>query len=238
VIEIPTKSSAGATLFSDDLGLGLTDGSIIPIDILDAPFANGFMSCRLFHGNRNYYQSAKIVCGGLTGTITSSQLLWFSIVVINPGLPSGEAKVSIPFFIYTVEQGTTYKTNFDVVENAVYLRSDYASRNQVANPASQNGRLQTSGMYLDMISRNSYTTDSSSFYIIFFGFPLRNNGVISNGCTNTGGTAYGDAIYHANHWAIVCKTDVNNLGVPGNGYVSRNLRINGFFTPFYYLSSS
>ena len=89
-----------------------------------------------------------------------------------------------------------------------------------------------------MITRNYYTTDSSSFYIIFFGFPLRNNGVITNGCTSTGGTVYGDAIYHANHWAIVCKTNVNNIGVPGNGYVSRNLRINGFFTPFYYLSSS
>lgn len=154
------------------------------------------MNCRLFHGDRAYYKPARIVCGGLTGIVTSSQVLWFSIVVINPPVPSGETKLSIPFFIYTYEQGTTYKTNFDVVENAVYLRTDYASVNDVANPGSQTGRMQTSGSYVDMITRNYYTTDSTSFYIIFFNFPIRNNGVITSGCTTTSNTVYGDAIYH------------------------------------------
>jgi hypothetical protein len=115
VIEIPTKSSAGATLFANDLGLGLTDASDIPIDILAAPFASGFMRCRLFLGDRANYKPARIVCGSLAGTITSAQKIWFSIVVYNPSLPAGEVKLSVPFFIYTVEQGTTYKTNFDVV---------------------------------------------------------------------------------------------------------------------------
>ena len=186
VIEIPTKSSAGATLFANDLGLGLTDGATIPIDILQAPFTTGFMSCRLFLGDGSNYRPVRIVCGGLTGTVTSSQVLWFAIVVVNPSPPSGESKVSIPFFLYTVEQGTTYKTNFDVVENAVYVRSDYASKNDVGNTGSQNSQLQTSGMYLYMITRNYYSTDTSSYYIIFFSFPLRNNGIVTNGCNNNG----------------------------------------------------
>ena len=238
IIEVPTKATRGTILFADDLGLGLPDGSIIPIDLMESPFSSGFMKCRLFHGDRNYYKPARIVCGGLTGTVTTSQVLWFSIVIYNPSIPSGERKLSIPFFIYTVEQGTTYYTNFDVAENAVFVRIDYNTKTDVANPVSQNQKLQTSGMYLDMISRNTYTTDSASYYLIYFGFPLRNNGVVSNGCTTTSGTVYGDAIYHSNHWAIICKTTNTNLGVPGGGSTTRNLRIKNFFTPFFYLSSS
>ena len=63
IIEVPTKSSKGATLFANDLGLGLADGAIMPIDIMEAPFANGFLKCRLFHGDRTHYKPAKIVCG-------------------------------------------------------------------------------------------------------------------------------------------------------------------------------
>ena len=72
------------------------------------------MKCRLFHGDRNYYQPAKIACGSLTGTITSSQVLWFSIVIYNPSIPSGQNKLSVPFFFYVVDQGTAYYTHFDV----------------------------------------------------------------------------------------------------------------------------
>jgi hypothetical protein len=108
----------------------------------------------------------------------------------------------------------------------------------VANPTSQNGQLQTSGTYIDMITRNYYTVDISEFYVMFFSFPLRNNGEITNGCTSPGGTVYGNAVYHQNLWAIVCKATSNTIGVPGSGYVSQNLRIQGFFTPFYYLAGS
>ena len=117
------------------------------------------MSCRLFHGDGTYYQPAKIVCGDLQGTITSSQVLWWAIKIQNPALPSGFTKLSVPFFLYSVEQGTTYKTNFDVIENAVYLRADYASQNDVATPRSSSQQLQTSGGFLDMITRNYYTLE-------------------------------------------------------------------------------
>lgn len=97
--------------------------------------------------------------------------------------------------------------------------------------------MQTSGQYIDMITRNYDTVAVGEFYVLFFGFPIRNNGVVSNGCTSTGGSVYGDAVYHLNLWAIVCQVTNNVLGVPGSGYTSRNLRILNFFTPFYYLSS-
>ena len=89
-----------------------------------------------------------------------------------------------------------------------------------------------------MISRNYYTADAGTYYLVYFGFPLRNNGVISNACTDASNNVYGDAVYHSNHWAVVCYFTSRNMAAPGSGSVSRNIRIKSFFTPFYYLSSS
>lgn len=93
-------------------------------------------------------------------------------------------------------------------------------------------------MFIDMISRNTYNINPSEFYILFFNFPLRNNGIVSNGCRYPGSSTYGDAVYHLNLWAIVCTVTGATIGVPANGWTTRNLRIYGFFTPFYYLSSA
>jgi hypothetical protein len=116
IIEIPTRSASGTLLFGNDLGTGIADGGIIPVDILSpTTFTTGFMQCNLFRGDQTNYKPARVVCGNLQTTITSSQTLWFAIIVFNPPTPSGWHKLSIPFFLYSVEQGTTYRTNFDVI---------------------------------------------------------------------------------------------------------------------------
>lgn len=63
VIEIPTKSSSGTSVFTDDLGTGINDGDQILYDILEGDFITGFMICRLFHGDQTYGKPVKIVCG-------------------------------------------------------------------------------------------------------------------------------------------------------------------------------
>ena len=48
-----------------------------------------------------------------------------------------------------------------------------------------------------MIARNYFDLGSGSYYLLFFGFPLRRNGAVSNGCTNPiNSVIYGDAYYH------------------------------------------
>jgi hypothetical protein len=130
VIEVPTVSANGATLFANDLGTGVSDGQSIPYDNLGTSFSQTFMTCRLFYGDQANNKPGKIVCGQFTSTITSSQVLFFAFTVGNPSTFSGN-QVSIPFFIYSQEQGTTYRSNFDVIENAVFLRKDYYARNDV-----------------------------------------------------------------------------------------------------------
>lgn len=111
VIEIPTKSAAGVALFANDLGTGTPDGGNIITDVIGGTFTTSFMSCRLFWGDQANSKPAKIVCGGFTGTITSAQLLYFAFKVVNPTV---NPQISIPFFIYSMNTNTMYKSNFNV----------------------------------------------------------------------------------------------------------------------------
>ena len=195
------------------------------------------MNCNLFPGQQAYYKPARIVCGNFLTPITSSQSLWFALKVVNPALPAGYSHLSVPFFIYSVEQGSTVRTNFDVIENAVFLRNDYNTYNDVAGAFSTQQNLQNSGVGLNLISRNSWNINGGSYYVVYFNFPLRNNGKVSGGCTYPNNSSYyGDAYYHLNNWVIVCAVANNAMGVPGGGYTTRNVQFTGFFTPFYYLT--
>jgi hypothetical protein len=63
ILEFPTKSTAGLTLFDKDLGTGLGDGADIKMDVIGGTFSNTFMKCRLFWGDPNFAKSTKVVCG-------------------------------------------------------------------------------------------------------------------------------------------------------------------------------
>jgi hypothetical protein len=112
-------------------------------------------------------------------------------------------------FIYSMEQGKTYKKNFNVYDHAVSLRSDVYERNFPGSISTLD--LQTSNGYIDMITRNYWHVSAGQYYLLFFAFPLRKNGVVANGCTWPGGGIYGDAYYHENIWAIVCQVASNTI---------------------------
>ncbi len=99
-------------LFANDLGTVTADGGDIITDIIGGSFTTSFMKCRLFYGDQTYHKPAKIVCGGFTSTITNAQLLYFAFKVINPTVSS---QISIPFFIYSLNTNTMFKSNFNVV---------------------------------------------------------------------------------------------------------------------------
>jgi hypothetical protein len=96
-----------------------------------------------------------------------------------------------------------------------------------------------------MIWRNYWAMGAGDYLILFFGFPLRNNGIVANGCTNPiDGSTYGDAYYHQNIWAIVCtinsgksNSSAHSIYGVANG-IQRDLAISGFYTPWYYLSAT
>lgn len=88
-------------LFAKDLGTGLSDGSIIPTDVIGGNFDNTLMTCRLFWGDQTNSKNAKVVCGSFSQTISSAQLLFFAFKVVNPSSTLVPTQVSIPLFIYS-----------------------------------------------------------------------------------------------------------------------------------------
>ena len=58
----------------------------------------------------------------------------------NPTIVTDYLQLSIPFFIYSQNIDTMYKTNFNVVENAVMIRTSYLVDNN-----NRMGRIQTGG---------------------------------------------------------------------------------------------
>lgn len=104
--------------------------------------------------------------------------------------------------------------------------------------------LQTQNTYFDQISRNYWNLGVGSAYVMYFNFPLRVNGMVTNGCTNpsNGAIIYGPAYYHENLWTIVCLITSTTLSASTTSNVAqgnaRNLRISGFYTPYYYLQAS
>lgn len=117
------------------------------------------------------------------------------------------------------------------------MRNDLNIKTDVFSIASQYGEMQTPGVHIDMITRNFWNIGSGDYFVALFNFPLRVNGLVANGCSYPGSTVYGDAYYHQNLWVVVCALS-STIGVPSSGYTTRNLRISGFYTPFYYLSAA
>lgn len=112
VIEIPTKSTIGTNLYANDLGTGIADGGDLTTDILGSDFPTNFMNCRLFHGDQTNSKLAKIVCGNFLTSIINTKLLFFAFKIFNPTV---SPQASIPFFIYSLNTNTMFKTNFNTV---------------------------------------------------------------------------------------------------------------------------
>jgi hypothetical protein len=111
VIEIPTKSIDGTSLFANDLGLTFNNNQWIPIDILSGQI-NTFMTCSLFHGDQTNGKNTKIICGGFTSSIVLGTTLTFAFKVKNPLIT---VQASIPFIIYSQDISNMIKTNYMLV---------------------------------------------------------------------------------------------------------------------------
>lgn len=200
IIEIPTKSTAGMTLFADDLGLSIADGASLPIDVISLTGltdATKFMTCKLFHGDQGNGKSVRIVCGGFTTTITSAKVLHFGFKVMNPTVTP---QASIPFFIYSLDTNLMKKTNFNMVENAVYLRNTLLTDTTISGQGYfgvQGGQMQVSNTYIEFAPKNRQDITDDEHLVLFFEFNLRKTGLVTDGCKNSGGTSIlGNAYYH------------------------------------------
>ncbi len=179
------------------MGFADADNIDVPVDIIDGDFSNGFMKCRFFRGDNTYARPAKIVCGQFLSAIATNKLLFFGIKITNPPLDGGRSQASLPIFVYSMEQGKTYKKNFNLYDNAVHIRYDNPIPDRSYPGSISVTNLQTQSTTIDLIARNYYNVNVGQYYVLFFKFPLRKNGKVTNGCTNPiNSNVYGPAYYH------------------------------------------
>lgn len=237
VIEFPTMATDGVTtLFDSDLGMSYLDYTEVPADVFDSPpyDVGGFMKCVFFLGSSAIHKPAKLICGNLNlGTITLGQILKFAIKIKNP---VSSTQKSLPLIIYTYDPVTQVKTNFNLIDNAVFLLPPVGIVSDSGNFITAGGQLQTQNDIFKLTARNALTLNIGDYYIMFMGFPLRQNGKKTGGCQTATGGAVGNAYYHWYTWTIVCEIVSTSIAPVLPASTAQNLQFLNFYTPWYLLT--
>lgn len=246
VLEFPTLSCNGTTMFDNNLGLNdYKDGEEVPVDVFDSPpLDNNYMKCRIYFGDFTRAVPARVVCGFLAANLLAPSYLRFAFGFVNPPritAPSIPSQISLPLIVYSYDPFYFEKTNFNLVNAAVLV---YNGQDILA----PNGYFGTLSNQLQMPNDNLIFGDAHTFpllvgdsYVMRFNFPLRVNDKFAGLCKSTNGVAatglYGDAYYHERLRIVVCK--VTTTVVPAQiAPLSATMMISGFYTPWYRLADS
>lgn len=126
ILEFPTLSSNGTTMFDNNLGLnGYQDGDEVPVDVFDsAPLTNAYMKCRIYFGDQTRAVPARVVCGFLTSNLVTGSYLRFAFGFVNPPritAPSIPSQLSLPILVYSYNPYYFEKTNFNLVNTEIFV---------------------------------------------------------------------------------------------------------------------
>jgi hypothetical protein len=232
-------------MFDDNLGLNsYKDGDTVPVDIFDSvPLTNNYMTCKIFFGDRTRGVPVRLVCGFLSSNLVTPSYLRFAFGFMNPApftaatIPS---QISLPLIVYSYDPYYFEKTNFNLVNTAVFV---YNGPNILA----PNGYFATTSNQLQFPNDNLMFGNAHTFpllvgdaYVVRFNFPLRVNdqmGLCNRAVAGVAGTPYGLAYYHERLRIIVCK--VTNTTIPAQvSPLSATIMFSGFYTPWYRLADS
>lgn len=113
-------------MFDNNLGLNdYQDGDEVPLDIFNSPpLVNSYMKCRIYFGDQTRGVPVRVVCGFLTSALLPGSWLRFAFGFVNPPritAPSTPSQISLPLIIYSYNPYYFEKTNFNLVNTAVFV---------------------------------------------------------------------------------------------------------------------
>jgi hypothetical protein len=206
--------------------------------MFDCLSCNTFMNCRIIYGSYQHAKPAKIVCGNLKTPILLGQTLKFAFAITNP-LPltaSVLSQLAIPIFIYSYDPELFRKINYNTVNVGAIVNNANNTGVPTGFFSTNNNQLQTTNEQLRLSRYNTRAFVAGDFYVVKFNFPIRLNVKVDSGCRDNLGNIIGTAYYHENLRIIVCALTVA-LGTNSMPTFA-NMMINGFYTPWYILSTS
>ena len=114
VIEIPTVSIDGQSLFPEDLGVGYEDYDDLKFDLYESDISS--MDCKVYTGDLQNHQPVKIVCSNFNTAITNSKLVKMGFWVRNPSTNYGMA---IPVQLYSYDTYRARKDTWSMIEAGI-----------------------------------------------------------------------------------------------------------------------
>lgn len=114
IIEIPTVSLDGQTLFPVDLGMGYKNYDSLVFDIFESGITS--MTCKVYTGELNINAPVKIICSNFNTAITTAKTLQFGFWVVNP---ASSVSMAIPIQVYAFDQPAQTKFIWSIVEAGI-----------------------------------------------------------------------------------------------------------------------
>lgn len=192
VIEIPTVSLDGTTLFPADLGMGYKTYDSLIFDLFESGISS--MKCKVYPGDAVRQQPTKIVCSSFSTTITPSMTIKMGFWVINP--PS-DVSMSIPIQVYAYDQPSARKFIWSIVEAGIRVLPIITTPiSDDGNFASSNAVREIRGVDLSFTTRNTQNMVKYDWYILKFEFGLRQSANSNSSFKYNSGLSHsGDTIF-------------------------------------------
>lgn len=236
IIEIPIVSLDGQSQFSSDLGMGYKNYDDLVFDIFESDISS--MTCKVYTGESTLGSPVKIICSNFNTAITTSNTLRFGFWVFNP---ASSISMAIPVQVYAFDQPSQRKFCWSIIEAGIRILPISTT------PISDIGNFQSSSPYREIMSttfsftaRNTRQMVLSDWYILKFGFDLRNTADANGSLTyNIGFGGSGDVIFLRNSQTILLRIGTTPLAINSSGTTAPNARINSlFYNPSYQLNTA
>ncbi len=196
------------------------------------------MNCNVYPGDSTNNQPTKIVCSSFSSTLTTLSTIKFGFWVVNPPSSIG---MSIPVQVYAYDQPLTKKFIWSIVEAGIrVLPVTVTPINDIGNFLSSNAIREIMNTHLSFTTRNTRSMVKNDWYILKFGFDLRQS-ANSNGSFNynSGLGSSGDVIFMRNCQTIMLRVGTNNLDITTPGSTTLNARITSLiYNPPHQLTST
>lgn len=195
------------------------------------------MTCKVYPGSAGYKQPTKIVCSNFASTVATTTLVKFGFWVVNPTTSVGMA---IPVQVYAYDQPSARKFVWSIIEGGIrVLPVTTTPINDWGNFVSSNPVREVRSTSFSFTTRNTKSMIKNDWYIMKFGFDLRQSANSNNTFAyNSGLGGSGDIIFMRNCQTIMLRVGSTALAITTPGSTSINARITSlFYNPSYQLNT-
>lgn len=186
------------------------------------------MTCKVYTGDANNNQPAKIVCSSFGVILGTSHTVKMGFWVKNPQTSVG---LAIPVQIYSYDPLNIRKNVWTMIESAIEVIPTSATPiADLGNFVTSSTARQISGVNFEFTTRNTKIMAQNDLYILKFNFDLRMSSKYAGSFVyNSGFSSSGDVIFMQNCQTVILRVGTSSLALTSTGSTTVNARLQGVF---------